>query len=198
MYSTHQITVSLIVSMKYTRPSRNLTYPPTRMDLCMQLRERASLDQRKAVEREERGVRRRIRAIMLDRGGGNCNGSNNSNIEEGFEERSSERSSVREEDGVQRTEEGQQPQKLPPQSQKRHPNGQKHQHQRLGGSSKEGTVVRGAGVKKSGDRARRRSAGSADDDAEARMAGVRTGREAGVNRGGGVSRRRRASVEPNR
>lgn len=153
------------------------------------------------MEREERGVRRRIRAIMLDRGGGNCSGSNNSNVEEGveerFAERSSERSSVREEDGVQTTEEGQ-PQKLPPQSQKRHPNGQKHQHQRVGGCSKEGTAVRGAGVKKSGDRARRRSAGSADDDAEARMAGIRIGREAGVHGGGGVSRRRRASVEPNR
>lgn len=157
----------------------------------MQLRERASLDQRKAVEREERAVRRRIRAIMLDRGG-----STNSNTEEGVEERSSERSSVREEDDIQRTEEGQ-PQKLPPQSQKRHPNIQKRQHQRVIGSSKEGTVL-GAGVKKNGDRARRRSAGSADDEAEARMAGVRAGREAGVHRGGGVPRRRRASVGPNR
>ena len=144
----------------------------------LKLRERASVDQRKAEQREEQGVRRRIRAMMIEQ-------SKNA-LDDGVE--IGERSSARSEE-TPSTIEAEQPPKLQPQVQKRQQSQQQQQQQRVTGRSREGTPVKGAAkVKRSGSRDRRRLSAGSVDSADAPV-GV------GLGRGVSAVRRRPASVE---
>ena len=136
------------------------------------------MDQRKAEQREEQGVRRRIRAMMIEQ-------SKNA-LDDGVE--IGERSSARSEE-TPSTIEAEQPPKLQPQVQKRQQSQQQQQQQRVTGRSREGTPVKGAAkVKRSGSRDRRRLSAGSVDSADAPV-GV------GLGRGVSAVRRRRASVE---